>query len=63
MYRLMQAHWVKHGPPLYIAAAAWMGYRAPAGSGNEEMIEDPELLAAALASFPGGRVVNSGRES
>lgn len=54
----MQDHWLRVGPPVYILKAMELGYKGTdSGSSDEDFLEDPDQLAAALASIPGGSFV------
>lgn len=30
-YLIMQRHWLKHGPPVYMSVASYLGWAAPSG--------------------------------
>lgn len=53
----MQDHWLRVAPPAYILQASEIGYKGTDPEvASEEMIEDPDQLAAALSSIPGGSI-------
>ncbi|HXQ46432.1 MAG TPA: hypothetical protein VN806_07440 [Caulobacteraceae bacterium] len=43
-------HWSREGPPLYLAAAAYLGLRKPSASGADHL--EGEDLVTFLAAFP-----------
>jgi len=47
-------HWKREGPPLYIAAAAYLGLRKPRPN-PAEVLESDNLMNF-LRAFPGGEV-------
>ena len=53
MYQALQKHFRTHGPPAHLAIAIANGWK-PEDEAAEDRIEDPDQLAALLASFPGG---------
>lgn len=54
----MQDHWLEVAPPTYITSAAAVGYKSQERQGeSDEMIEDPQQLALALSSIPGGSIM------
>jgi hypothetical protein len=48
-------HWNREGPPLYIAAAAYLGLRKPAPRPADRLEADD--LMNFLRAFPGGEAV------
>ena len=53
----MQDHWLRVAPPAYILQAHEIGYRGTDPQAeSDEVIEDPDQLAAALSQIPGGSI-------
>jgi hypothetical protein len=48
----MQRHWVRHGPPTYMAVALYLGLAKTAPDASERLT-DPRDLANFLRAFPG----------
>ncbi|MDR3508432.1 MAG: hypothetical protein P4L64_11090 [Caulobacteraceae bacterium] len=48
----MQRHWVRYGPPVYIAAALYLGLSKPERRARDQ-VSDPADLALYLESLPG----------
>ena len=53
MYQALQKHFRTHGPPAHLAIAMANGWK-PEEDAADDRIQDPDQLAALLASFPGG---------
>ena len=51
----MQKHWGEYGPPVYIAAAAYLGIAKPAEEPHDE--DDPDGLGELIDMFGAGGVI------
>jgi len=51
-YRRLEAHWLAHGPPLYLSMAAFVGYRGRSGGASGEMSRVEDVVGF-LENTPG----------
>jgi hypothetical protein len=58
----MQRHWVRYGPPTYIAVALYLGLTKPDAPAKPELV-DPDDLANFLCNFPGASRCSPGSAS
>ena len=52
-YRRLEAHWLAHGPPLYLSMAAFVGYRGRPKADGTGTLSRPEDIAQFLQTTPG----------
>jgi hypothetical protein len=48
----MQRHWLRYGPPTYVAVALYLGLSKPKPPAENQLV-DPDDLANFLRTFPG----------